>query len=57
KKVVIISVLVQNTNQQANYLQSMLSIFLQSAHTPQKVVETLACMGLSISITSINSAI
>ncbi|KAI6006037.1 hypothetical protein EDD15DRAFT_2384664 [Pisolithus albus] len=49
--------LVQNTNQKANYLQCMLGIFLQSAHTPQKVVETLARMGLSISVTSINSAI
>ncbi|KIO07253.1 hypothetical protein M404DRAFT_136261, partial [Pisolithus tinctorius Marx 270] len=57
KKVVIISILVQNTNQWANYLQSMLGIFLQSAHNPQKVVETLAHMGLSISMASINSTI
>ncbi|KAI6012050.1 hypothetical protein EDC04DRAFT_2870957 [Pisolithus marmoratus] len=35
----------------------MLGIFLQSAHTPQKVVKTLAHMGLLISVTSINSAI
>ncbi|KAI5996092.1 hypothetical protein EDC04DRAFT_2872395 [Pisolithus marmoratus] len=35
----------------------MLGIFLQSAHTPQKVVKTLTQMGLSISVTSINAAI
>ncbi|KAI6006428.1 hypothetical protein EDC04DRAFT_2611449 [Pisolithus marmoratus] len=51
------SILVQNTNQKANYLQCMLGIFLQSAHTPQKVVETLTQMGLSISVTLINAAI
>ncbi|KAI6125675.1 hypothetical protein EDD16DRAFT_1474197, partial [Pisolithus croceorrhizus] len=57
KKVIILSILVQNTNQKVNYLQCMLGIFLQSAHTPQKVVETLTQMGLSISVTSISSAI
>ncbi|KAI6038037.1 hypothetical protein EDC04DRAFT_2517357, partial [Pisolithus marmoratus] len=55
--VVILSILVHNTNQKANCLQCMLGIFLQSVHTPQKVVETLMHMGLLISVTSINSAI
>ncbi|KAI6035832.1 hypothetical protein EDC04DRAFT_2571348, partial [Pisolithus marmoratus] len=57
KKVIILSILVQNTNQKANYLQCMLGIFLQSVHTPQKVVEILTQMGLSISVTSINAVI
>lgn len=35
----------------------MLGIFLQSAHAPQKVIETLAHMGLSVSLSSINAAI
>ncbi|KAI6094283.1 hypothetical protein EDD16DRAFT_1503407, partial [Pisolithus croceorrhizus] len=57
KKVIILSILVHNTNQKANYLQCMLGIFLQSVHTPQKVVKTLAHMGLLISVTSISSVI
>ncbi|KAF8450849.1 hypothetical protein L210DRAFT_3639881 [Boletus edulis BED1] len=57
KKVVIVSIMAQNKNQRANQLQSMLGVFLQSAHAPQKVIETLAHMGLSISLSSINSAI
>ncbi|KAI6041718.1 hypothetical protein EDC04DRAFT_2601500 [Pisolithus marmoratus] len=44
KKVVILGILVQNTNQKVNYLQCMLGIVMQSAHTPQKVVETLTQM-------------
>ena len=35
----------------------MLGIFLQSAHVLQKVIETLAHMGLSVSLNSINSGI
>ncbi|KAI5997476.1 hypothetical protein EDD15DRAFT_2410723 [Pisolithus albus] len=57
KKIVIVSIIVQHANQRANYLQAILGIFLQSAHAPQKVVETLARMGLSISISSIDAAI
>ncbi|KAI6025464.1 hypothetical protein EDC04DRAFT_2606253 [Pisolithus marmoratus] len=57
KKVIILSILVQNTNQKANYLQCMLGIFLQSVHTPQKVIGMLTQMGPSISVTLINAAI
>jgi hypothetical protein len=47
----------QNASQRAHYLQSMLGIFLQSAHAPQKVIETLAHMELSTSLSSINGGI
>lgn len=56
-KVVLISVIIQNANGRANYLQVMLGIFLQSAHAPQKVIKTLAHMGLSVSLSSINAGI
>ncbi|KAG1839900.1 hypothetical protein DFJ58DRAFT_667470 [Suillus subalutaceus] len=42
KKVVILSILMQSTNRKSNTLQSILGIFLQSMHTPQHVVDTLA---------------
>ncbi|KAI6113963.1 hypothetical protein EDD16DRAFT_1516294 [Pisolithus croceorrhizus] len=44
KKVVILSILVHNTNQKVNYLQCMLGIFLQSAHTPQKLMHMIISM-------------
>ena len=47
----------QSRNRKANALQSMLGVFFQSAHTPQKVIETLARIGISISPESINAAV
>ncbi|KAG1731026.1 hypothetical protein EDB19DRAFT_1912702 [Suillus lakei] len=41
----------------SNTLQSILGIFLQSTHTPQKVINTLSCIGISISTDLINAAI
>ncbi|KAI5982251.1 hypothetical protein EDD15DRAFT_2181145 [Pisolithus albus] len=57
KKVVVMSILMQSTNQKANALQSILGIFFQSAHTPQKVIDTLARIGVSISTETVNGAI
>ncbi|KAI5982402.1 hypothetical protein EDD15DRAFT_2144998, partial [Pisolithus albus] len=57
KKVVLMSILMQSTNQKANALQSVLGIFFQSAHTPQKVIDMLARIGVSISTETINGAI
>ena len=57
KKIVTISILMQSTNQKANGLQSILGIFLQSAHASQKVIDTFARIGVSISTDSTNLAI
>ncbi|KAK7050478.1 hypothetical protein R3P38DRAFT_2605107 [Favolaschia claudopus] len=57
KKVVIISMLMQSTNQQSNLLESVIGIFLHASNTPSKVIETLAHMGISISADSIHNAI
>ncbi|KAG1775698.1 hypothetical protein EV702DRAFT_931378, partial [Suillus placidus] len=46
KKVVILSIMMQSTNRKSNALQSILGIFLQSMHTPQHVVDTLAWIGI-----------
>ena len=49
--------MMQSSNQKANTLASILGIFLHSCRTPQKVINALARMGLSISRTTIHSAI
>ncbi|KAG1802200.1 uncharacterized protein HD556DRAFT_1228210 [Suillus plorans] len=57
KKVVILSILMQSSNQNSNTLQSVVGIFLQSVHTPQKVINTLSRMGVSVSVDTINAAV
>ncbi|KAI6108692.1 hypothetical protein EDD16DRAFT_1738317 [Pisolithus croceorrhizus] len=57
KKVVVMSILMQSMNQKANALQSIIGIFLQSAHTLQKVIDTLAHIGILILTEMINGAI
>ena len=57
KATVVICILLQGSNQKCNLLQSMFRIFLHSCKTPQKVVPALACIGVAISVESIDSAI
>ncbi|KAJ7715495.1 hypothetical protein B0H14DRAFT_2302275, partial [Mycena olivaceomarginata] len=49
--------LMQSTNQKSNALESVFGIFLHALNTPSKVIETLAHMGLSISVDAIDDAI
>src|SRR6267154_6526899 len=49
--------MMQSTNHKSNALQSILGIFLQSMHTPQHIVDTIARIAISISMDSIHSAI
>lgn len=51
------SVLVQNTNHRCNALQSIIGLFLQSAGTPETVVELLSRLGVSLTTTSINNMV
>ncbi|KAG1906365.1 uncharacterized protein F5891DRAFT_1125670 [Suillus fuscotomentosus] len=53
----LLGILMQGTNQKSNALQSILGIFLQSVHAPQKVIDTLSRIGISISCNTINAAI
>ncbi|KAG2030298.1 hypothetical protein BDR03DRAFT_824581, partial [Suillus americanus] len=57
KKVIIFSIIMQTVNQKSNTFQSIFSIFLQSAHAPQNVIETLLQMGICVSVNLINTAI
>ncbi|KAI6117851.1 hypothetical protein EDD16DRAFT_1692910 [Pisolithus croceorrhizus] len=51
------TILMHGSNQKANVLQSLLGLFLQSVHTPYKVIDTLAHLGITISADTINMAI
>ncbi|KAI6094040.1 hypothetical protein EV401DRAFT_1805192, partial [Pisolithus croceorrhizus] len=57
KKTIITSILMHGSNQKANTLQSLLGLFLQSVHTPYKVIDTLTHLGITISADTINMAI
>jgi hypothetical protein len=57
KKVTMISIMMQSTNQKCNALELVFGIFLHSCNTLQKVIQALAHMGLSISVGSIHSAV
>ena len=47
----------QSSNQHCNALQSILGIFLHCCNAPKAVRECLAHMGISISVSAINSAV
>ncbi|KAF8229463.1 hypothetical protein L208DRAFT_1286635, partial [Tricholoma matsutake] len=57
KKVIILSIVMLSWNRNVNTLQSIISVFLQSSKTPERVVNTLAWIGISISAGSINQTI
>ena len=49
--------MMQSSNQCCNALQSILGIFLHCCNAPEAVRECLAHMGISISVSAINSAV
>jgi hypothetical protein len=57
KKVVILNILMQSSNQKTNALESIIGIFLHSCKTPEKVIEALAHLGISISLNAVHTAI
>ncbi|KAG2045900.1 hypothetical protein BDR06DRAFT_985720 [Suillus hirtellus] len=57
KTIVCTSIILQNSNERCNYLQGLLGIFFHLTCVPQKVIDVLAHVGLSISITSIHNAV
>ena len=46
-----------STNCRCNALQSLVGIFLHSCEAPETVCKFLACIGLSISVLTINEAV
>ncbi|KAJ7683798.1 hypothetical protein B0H17DRAFT_985696, partial [Mycena rosella] len=57
KTAVMISIMMQRRNPKCNALESVVGIFLHSTNTPEKVIQALAHMGISISQTAIHRAI
>src|SRR5882762_11029367 len=53
----MISIMLQGTNQKCNQLEAVFGIFLHSCNTPEKVIDALAHMGVSISIDAIHDAV
>ena len=51
------SIMMQSMTQQCNALSSVIGIFLHSCNAPAKVIKTLARIGVSISMQSVNNAI
>lgn len=46
-----------STNQECNSLQSIIGVFLHACNTPDAVLELLAHLGVSISLSTISNAI
>jgi hypothetical protein len=46
----MISIMMQSRNNKSNALESVFGIFLHSTNTPEKVIQALAHMGISISL-------
>ncbi|KAH7907794.1 hypothetical protein BJ138DRAFT_1159241 [Hygrophoropsis aurantiaca] len=57
KKVIITSIMMQSTNQKCNALEAIMGIFLHSCNTPERAIQALARMGISISIGAIHDAV
>ncbi|KAK0473323.1 hypothetical protein EDD18DRAFT_1051604, partial [Armillaria luteobubalina] len=53
KQVMILSVLGHSSNQSFNAFQSVLGFFLESKQCPEIILETVAHMGISVSVKSI----
>ncbi|KIY63430.1 hypothetical protein CYLTODRAFT_359994, partial [Cylindrobasidium torrendii FP15055 ss-10] len=57
RTVLCASVIMLSRNQQCNILAGLIGIYLHSCNVPENVITTLSHMGVSISVSSINSAI
>jgi uncharacterized protein YwlG (UPF0340 family) len=53
----MISIMMQSRNAKCNALESVFGIFLHSTNTPEKVIQAVAHMGISISSSAIQMAI
>ncbi|KAJ3482608.1 hypothetical protein NLI96_g6866 [Meripilus lineatus] len=57
RKVTAVSILMLSHNQKCNLFASVLGIFCHANNTPEKVIEVLSRLGISISINAVNDAI
>ncbi|KAF8869013.1 hypothetical protein CPB85DRAFT_1162090, partial [Mucidula mucida] len=57
KRVVILSILGNSSNERFNSLQSIIGFFLESKQCPEVIVELVSHMGVSVSLGSIQNMI
>ncbi|KAK7678135.1 hypothetical protein QCA50_018928 [Cerrena zonata] len=57
RRVVLMSILLQSTNQKCNAFAATIGLFLHSTSTPELVIEVFAHAGLSISLSAIHTMI
>lgn len=57
KIVLIISIIMQSSNQKCNAFESIFGLFLHSCNTPERIINALARMGVSILVSTINRAV
>ncbi|KXN84413.1 hypothetical protein AN958_12642, partial [Leucoagaricus sp. SymC.cos] len=57
RKITSLSILMQSINVRCNIFQTAVGIFLHAAGTPDTVIELLSQIGISVSSSTINSAI
>ncbi|KAJ7908542.1 hypothetical protein B0H13DRAFT_2233244 [Mycena leptocephala] len=53
----LISVMMQSTNKKCDALEGVFGTFLHASNTPSKVIETLAHMGITISVDAVENAV
>ncbi|KAF9005029.1 hypothetical protein BDQ17DRAFT_1168344, partial [Cyathus striatus] len=57
KKVTILSIIMQSSNQKTSALKTIIGIFLHVCKTPEKVIEALVHLGISVLLNMIHVAI
>ncbi|EPQ50063.1 hypothetical protein GLOTRDRAFT_51073 [Gloeophyllum trabeum ATCC 11539] len=50
-------IMMQSTSQKCNAIQSVIGLFMHACNTPSKVIQSLAHMGISISVDAIQDAV
>ncbi|KAI0310545.1 hypothetical protein OF83DRAFT_1032149, partial [Amylostereum chailletii] len=53
----MLSMLMKGTNQKCNALASVIGLFLHSSNVPERVIEVVSHVGLSIGVTAINNSV
>ncbi|KAG2030933.1 hypothetical protein BDR03DRAFT_877169, partial [Suillus americanus] len=56
KKITVLRIMMRSTNQRSNTFQSLLGMFLQSTHTPHKIIEMLEWIDVLVSANAIQAA-
>ncbi|KIO32746.1 hypothetical protein M407DRAFT_50529, partial [Tulasnella calospora MUT 4182] len=53
KGVIVLSILMQSSNEHCNMLQTIIGFFLNSVHTPSRVIDLLSHAGISVAASTL----